>query len=302
MANLNTVAAALPMSFYVQASGVLAGCKLHTYQAGSAVNQATYQDLAGNTANSNPITLDSNGAATIRYLANTGYKLVLNDSTDTTTLASIDNFYANAPNGALFAGTDSGSANTYTVPSLGTLVAGMRVWFEPANTNTSAATLNSVAIKTPNGGALIGYEMPANQPAEFYYDGTNFVLLSQGYWQGSYTATMTGATTAPTCTVKYVRQLYEAQLFINTISATSNATGFTLTGSLPAALQPASTQAVGVPASAVTDNSAKVNTVSLLLTAASSTLTFLLGDSSSGFTNSGTKGVTRAFSVNYPLN
>lgn len=77
----------------VQASGVLAGCKLHTYQAGSAINQATYQDLAGAVPNANPIVLDTNGGATIRYTPGVAYKLVLNDPTDTNTLASVDNYY-----------------------------------------------------------------------------------------------------------------------------------------------------------------------------------------------------------------
>ena len=55
-----------PESQFFDSSGVpLAGGKLFTYQPGTTSLKATYQDLAGVTYNTNPITLDAAGRANI---------------------------------------------------------------------------------------------------------------------------------------------------------------------------------------------------------------------------------------------
>jgi hypothetical protein len=65
--------------------------RLHTYTAGTTTNLATYTDASGGTANANPVVLDSGGAADVWLLPTSLYKLVLKDSTDTTTLWTVDN-------------------------------------------------------------------------------------------------------------------------------------------------------------------------------------------------------------------
>jgi hypothetical protein len=89
----NTVLAALPISREFDNSSVqLAGGQLFTYAAGSTTPLATYQDLAGNIPNTNPIVLDTTGRAIVRYQAGTAYKLVLQDSQGNT-LWTLDNYY-----------------------------------------------------------------------------------------------------------------------------------------------------------------------------------------------------------------
>lgn len=68
------------------------GGKLHTYAAGGTTPATTWSDAAGSSANTNPVTLDSNGTATVRLTAGQAYHFVLKDSTDTTTLWDQDNY------------------------------------------------------------------------------------------------------------------------------------------------------------------------------------------------------------------
>ena len=66
------------------------GGKLHTYAAGGTTPQTTWSDAAGTVPNSNPVTLDTTGSATVR--GNGAYHFVLKDATDTTTLWDADNY------------------------------------------------------------------------------------------------------------------------------------------------------------------------------------------------------------------
>lgn len=63
----------------------LAGAKLFTYLAGSTTKQATYKTSVGDTANTNPIILDSAGRTPsgLWLVAGVNYKFVLAPSTDT---------------------------------------------------------------------------------------------------------------------------------------------------------------------------------------------------------------------------
>ena len=62
----------------------LAGGKIYTYEAGTTTPLATYQDLAGATANTNPVILDSAGMAVIRQTDGVAYKWVVTDADDNT--------------------------------------------------------------------------------------------------------------------------------------------------------------------------------------------------------------------------
>jgi len=70
------------------------GGKLHTYAAGGTTPQGTWSDAAGTVPNTNPVTLDSNGLATVRLTTGLAYHFVLKDSTDTITIWDEDNYQA----------------------------------------------------------------------------------------------------------------------------------------------------------------------------------------------------------------
>jgi hypothetical protein len=55
-------------------------CLLYTYASGTTTPQATYSDRAGQVPNTNPITLDARGEATIYLTAGVNYRYVLKDS------------------------------------------------------------------------------------------------------------------------------------------------------------------------------------------------------------------------------
>jgi hypothetical protein len=72
----------------------LNGGLLYTYQAGSSTPLATYTDIGGSTANSNPIVLNSSGRLSNEIWLTYGfnYKFVLKDSVGTT-IGTYDNIY-----------------------------------------------------------------------------------------------------------------------------------------------------------------------------------------------------------------
>ena len=69
------------MQFFTAAGVPLVGGKLYTYAAGTTTPLATYTDINGGTANTNPIILDSRGEASV-WFGSAQYYLVLTDATD----------------------------------------------------------------------------------------------------------------------------------------------------------------------------------------------------------------------------
>lgn len=69
------------MQFFTAAGIPLVGGKLFTYASGTTVPLATYTDTTGNTANTNPVILDSRGEAGV-WLGPSRYTFVLKDSND----------------------------------------------------------------------------------------------------------------------------------------------------------------------------------------------------------------------------
>jgi hypothetical protein len=67
----------------------LSGGKVHTYEAGTTTNKATYSDSGLTSANANPVVLNSRGEADI--YGSGLYKIVLKDSDDVT-VWTVDNF------------------------------------------------------------------------------------------------------------------------------------------------------------------------------------------------------------------
>jgi hypothetical protein len=74
----------------------LSGGKLYAYEAGTSTLKDTYTDASGDTANTNPVILDSEGYANV-WLGSGAYKLVLKDSTDVT-LWTIDDITGESEN------------------------------------------------------------------------------------------------------------------------------------------------------------------------------------------------------------
>lgn len=72
-----------PKQQFFDANGEpLVGGKIYTYEAGTSTPVATYTDSSGNTANTNPIILDSRGMCNIWLLDTVVYKYVVKDADD----------------------------------------------------------------------------------------------------------------------------------------------------------------------------------------------------------------------------
>ena len=204
----------------------------------------------------------------------------------------------------------SPSANTFTVATAASLAfaysAGIQIQVKVNNTNTSGTVninvngLGNQLVKNADGTNPVIGQFVAGGIYGFQYDGTNFQTVDgQSEEQVTSTATVTGCTTAPTTTVRLTRHGNNVLCVIDAVTATSNATTFTLTSALPAAYQPARAQSITVWAQ---DNGADT-ICSVVLAASSGTLAFGKGSGASGgFTNSGTKGLAETIAFTYMLN
>jgi hypothetical protein len=129
----------------------------------------------------------------------------------------------------------------------------------------------------------------------------NFLV---GSTSGTFTGTLTGMSGATTGTVEYYRVGGKVTLYIiSTISGTSNSTAMTMTG-LPAAVQPAHTQTLactnivnsGTTSLAGSCGVAAAITFGLATVSGSNVI-----NSTTGFTNSGSKGLTAGWSITYEV-
>lgn len=158
----------LPKARFFDASGApLAGGKVFTYEPGTTTPKSTYIDSTGNTANANPIILDSKGEANI-WLSGS-YKIVLKDASDITQWA-VDNVSAAQPQSAILlalanATIASAKTNNYTIvesdrectiqfdcsagaltgtlPAASTVGANWRVSLRKADFSKNAVTINA---------------------------------------------------------------------------------------------------------------------------------------------------------------
>jgi hypothetical protein len=141
--------------------------------------------------------------------------------------------------------------------------------------------------------------------------GTSTALVVGGVdltpYGGTFTGTLTGCTTSPTATFTWERvgKMAVVTLGTNALTATSNSNACTITG-LPAAIQPSATETL-VPCYGIENNGVAALLGGALVTPGSGTITLYLyvsvaaGFSSTGFTSSGAKGVTAAFSFSYTI-
>ena len=102
---MSTLAPTPKLQFFDANGAPLVGGKLYTYVAGSTTPLASYTDSTGNTANTNPIILDSRGEANV-WLAGAIYKFALYDSTNVL-IWTVDNI-----NGSTFGVNATGDGTT----------------------------------------------------------------------------------------------------------------------------------------------------------------------------------------------
>lgn len=112
---------------------------------------------------------------------------------------------------------------------------------------------------------------------------------------GTTTLTLTGCTTSPTGDARWSRNGNQVSIRFPQITATSNTTAATLTGSLPAQIYPAAAQTVHA---SIVDNTTAV--VGLVTIGTGGSLTLLPSPNGGNFTASGTKGIFSC-TVNYSL-
>ena len=116
MAQIVTLTPSPKMQFFTAAGIPLVGGKLFTYASGTTVPLATYTDSTGNTANANPIILDSRGEANV-WVGPSRYTFLLKDSLDNL-IWSVDgvNTPIGVQNTAIVA---TASQTVFTVPEYG---------------------------------------------------------------------------------------------------------------------------------------------------------------------------------------
>jgi hypothetical protein len=104
------------VQFFTAAGIPLVGGKLFTYASGTTTPLATYTDSTANTANANPVILDSRGEANV-WLGPSRYTWVLKDSLDNLIwTADGINSSPSAQNTAIVA---SSNQTVFTVPEYG---------------------------------------------------------------------------------------------------------------------------------------------------------------------------------------
>lgn len=127
------------------------GCLLFTYVAGSSTKVSTYSEVSLTTANANPLTLPSNGRATIFLTPGVSYKFILAPATDVdpplSPLWTVDNVGAVPPTGTAtdvdITGTagENLSAGDAVYLSDGTGGATTGRWYKADSDNTYSSTL-----------------------------------------------------------------------------------------------------------------------------------------------------------------
>ena len=153
---MTTIIATPPKLQFFTAGGVpLSGGKLYSYAAGTTTPLTTYTSSSGNTANTNPVILDSRGEADVWFSSAT-YKLKLTSSTDVE-IWTVDNL--NGPDQATLASlaASNGSSLVGYIQSGGgavatTVQARLRQYVSVIDfgADTSGASSSSAAFTSAN--------------------------------------------------------------------------------------------------------------------------------------------------------
>lgn len=242
---------------------------ISTFAAGTSTPIATYTDSTAGTPNANPVPLNFRGECDLWLKPNVAYKLQAND-VNGILLWTVDNI-VNSQLITLYGGVDTGIANAYILNFSASFTAyadGIQLTWIPANTNTTASTINInglgvVNIVNPDGSALSGSQILANQPAQILFKGGVFELITPSIVVvGFFTPPLVGFSGSPVGLVRYRRSGNLIGLSFN-ISGTSNATSFSM-GGLPAIIQSLNVPQI-VPCSGFIDNGVAVTSASIAL-------------------------------------
>jgi len=147
-----------------EAGAPLAGGKVYTYLSGGSTPATTWTDSTGNTANTNPVTLDSRGEANIWFTPGTEYRVTVTDSTGGAIYGPIDNvagcvtpsaYFATlmqSTSASQFAGDIFSDGGTVT----GTIImSGAAVNFA-ADVNVASATTTNIGAAASNNVTVTG--------------------------------------------------------------------------------------------------------------------------------------------------
>lgn len=261
--------------------------QLFTYAAGTSSPQTTYTDSTGNTANTNPIILNSRGECNLWLNPAQAYKFLLEDAAGNS-IWSVDNVTAPIIQIPYAAASGTNTITVNTTPSFGTVQDGLLLYFKAANTTTGAATLNANSTGAYNlyyadgvtqivPGAIIQNNIYAAVfDSSLNSSAGGYIIQNPSRAIGTFTLTLTGMSSTTTGTVNYaISPDGKTAAFVNyaDISGTSNAATMTGTG-LPAILQPASKSPYII---IQVQNTGTAAIGMMLITTASGTITFSSG-------------------------
>ena len=281
-------------------SGVFApGAKLYFRQTGTSTPQNTYTTEALSVASANPVIADSNGVFEAIYLDPSlpSYRVILTDSSDVQ-IQLWDGVPSNQSTGTAFNLT---STNPYIKMYDTDGTANLRKYKISGNGSQLLISMLNDAEKTET--TILSYQSGTTVLGGAVINDAFANTIRVGT-SGSFTGTLTGMTGATTGTVLYETVGNLVYLYLTAgITGTSNTTSMTMTG-LPSACQ---TTHAHDAFCTLTDNSNAL--MSGMATVLSSTITFNLAktngvanfvqNSTTNFTNSGTKGLGATWSICY---
>lgn len=172
----------------------------------------------------------------------------------------------------------------------GTNGSGTRGWYANATIPAAANPTASVGLAAVNGSAATFMRSDGAPP-----------ISSAIYTTGTFTATLLGCTTSPTATFDYLKLGNIVILTLRVLSGTSNANTLGFSG-LPAAIQ------TSVAATPIMSNRGVLNNganpavdIEGLILPGSGTLSLSFNTNDTGWTTSGSKGLSANQTITYPL-
>ena len=306
------------LQYFTNAGIPLNGGKVNTYLAGTSTPQATYTDSTGGTPNGNPIILDSAGrlpSVSIWQPGGVALKIILTDSSNNPLGPTFDQVSGiNDPAATL---TTLANANTgFGADLVANAMRSYDLMASLRSANAPSLSAGQTLVIDLQGGTTVNDSLAGlffwSASSSAADDGKNVIkpnsVSGAGRYlrqqiTGSFTGTLTGMTLATTGTVQYRISNNVVTLFFQgaSISGISNSTSMTMTG-LPSAVWPVQARAV---VDNVTDNSITY-AADLAVVGTSGTITFNKLSTgiylSTGFTNSGIKGLFIDWIISYPIN
>jgi hypothetical protein len=175
-------------------------------------------------------------------------------------------------------------------------------WLGSGSTSdTAIGAHNNLYIYTGNSVTQIFAVLGTTAPTLQGYGPTAAALVDMTPDNGTFTMTLTGCTTSPTGIARWSRIGNVVIVRIPSIVGTSNSTSMTMTG-IPAVIQSSNGAFLALPSAAMENNTLVGGAPSeFSANPVTNTLTFYVNGSSTGWFNSGTKGVSSPIWVAWTL-